>query len=160
MVTINLIVSSISIYLICIAIFIFISIFAYKKYHDNDFLSGIFISGILNLLPLLSLLSIYIFILGYILSFLFGFVAGYFNKNFKRGLLSGAMGIFFSWILFGLFSPLGFLLFHSLFYAIVLIIPTILSGAIGGTLGGKIRENSDNRFNSEVTQTQVKESVK
>ncbi|MHA2036802.1 MAG: hypothetical protein ACW98X_10235 [Promethearchaeota archaeon] len=149
MTTFDLYVGSISIYIGCIVIFVIITVSIYKKYRDNDFLSGIFLSGVLNLLLLLPLLSIYFFILGYVSSFLFGYVAGYFNKNYKRGLLSGAMGILFSWILFGILSPLGFLLFYSLFYAGLLIIPTILFGGIGGVIGGKIRQRNEDRNTSE-----------
>ena len=150
MAIIDLYVASISIYVICIIVFTITVITVYRKYRDNDFLMGIIISGILNLLVLLPLFSIYIFIIGYVLSFLFGYVAGYFTKYFKRGLLSGALGIFLSWILFGLFSPSGFLFFYSLLYACLLIIPTTLFGAIGGAIGGQIRENSENRSTSET----------
>lgn len=162
--TINLYLPSIFIYVICIIIFVIVITKTHRKYRDSDFLMGIAISGILNLLILLPLITIffvilsYVFILGYVFSFLFGYVAGYFTKFFKRGLLSGTLGIFLSWLLFGLFSPSGFLFFFSLLYVCLLIIPTILFGAVGGAIGGQIRENSENHGNSEVTQTQKKET--
>jgi len=152
MAIIDLYVASISIYIICLIIFIITTVLTYRKYRDNDYLMGIFISGLLNLMFLLPLLSVYFFIIGYILSFLFGYVAGYFTKFFKRGLLSGVLGIFLSWLLFGLFSPSGILFFYSLYYAFLLIIPTTLFGAVGGGIGGQVRENSENRSNSEETQ--------
>jgi len=158
MAIIDLYVASISIYVICIIVFAITVIMVYRKYRDNDFLMGIFISGLLNLLFMIPLLSIYIFFIGYVLSFLFGYVAGYFTKYFKQGLLSGALAIFLSWILFGLFSPSGILFFYSLLYACLLIIPTILVGAVGGAIGGHVRENSENRTDPEVAQTQKKES--
>ena len=158
MAIIDVYVASISIYVICIIVFVIITVIAYKKYDDSDFLSGIIVSSILNLFPLLPLLSIYFFFLSYIFSVLFGYVAGYFTKYYKRGLLSGALGIFLSWILFGRFSPSGFLLFYSVSFAFMFIIPTILFGAVGGAIGGQIREKSENHGNSEVTQTQKKET--
>jgi len=150
MAIIDLYVASISIYVICIIIFVIITALTYRKYRDNDFLMGIFISGLLNLLFMLPLISIYIFIIGYVLSFLFGYIAGYFTKFFKQGLLSGALAIFLSWLLFGLFSPSGILFFYSLLYSTLLIMPTILFGAAGGAIGGQIRENSENRSTSET----------
>ncbi len=156
MAIIDLYVASISIYVICIIVFIIITVIAHKKYRDSDFLMGIAVSGILNLLVLLPFITIYnlilgyIFILGYVFSFLLGYVAGYFTNFFKRGLLSGALGIFLSWLLFGLFSPSGFLFFYSLIYTCLLIIPTTLFGAVGGAIGGQIRENSENPSTSET----------
>lgn len=164
MAIIDLYVASISIYVICIIVFVIITVIAHRKYRDSDFLMGIAISGILNLLILLPLITIffvvlsYVFIFGYVFSFLLGYVAGYFTKFFKRGLISGILGIFLSWLLFGIFAPSGFLFFYSLLYASLLIIPTILFGAVGGAIGGQIRENSENHGNSEVTQTQKKET--
>ncbi|MHA1931755.1 MAG: hypothetical protein ACW96X_04390 [Promethearchaeota archaeon] len=152
---IDLYVASISIYVICIIVFVIITVLIYRKYHDNDFLMGIILSGILNLMFLLPLLSIYFFIIGYVLSFLFGYVAGYFAKYFKQGLISGMLGIFLSWLLFGLFSPSGVLFFYSLSYAFLLIIPTIIFGAAGGAIGGQIRERSENRT---TKGTQIKEN--
>ena len=164
MAIIDLYVASISIYVICITVFVIITVIAHRKFRDSDFLMGIAVSGILNLLILLPLITIlnvilgFVFIFGYVVSFFLGYVAGYFTKFFKRGLLSGALGIFLSWLLFGLFSPSGFLSFYSLFYTFLLIIPSTLFGAAGGGIGGQIRENSELHSNSEVTQTQKKET--
>ncbi|MHA1985589.1 MAG: hypothetical protein ACW98D_03020 [Promethearchaeota archaeon] len=155
MAIIDLYVASISIYIICIIVFVIVVTKTHRKYRDSDFLMGITISGILNLLVLLPLFTIFlvalsfVFLIGYVLSFLFGYIAGYFTKFFKRGLISGILGIFLSWLLFGLFSPSGFLIFYSLLYACLLIIPTILFGAVGGAVGGQIRENSENRSTTE-----------
>ncbi|MCK5341795.1 MAG: hypothetical protein KAR20_00245, partial [Candidatus Heimdallarchaeota archaeon] len=56
---------------------------------------------------------------------------------------SGAAGITFSFVLFGVLSPLGFLVFYSLFYVGVVIIPSITCGTIGGAIGSRIRKRSD-----------------
>ena len=77
------------------------------------------------------------------MGFIFGFVAGYFNTTIKMGASSGAAGIAFSFILFGVLSPLGFLVFYSLFYVGVVIIPSITCGTIGGAIGSRIRKRSD-----------------
>ena len=153
---IDLYVASISIYVICIIVFVIVVTKTHRKYQDSDFLMGITISSILNLLILLPLITIffvvlsYVFILAYVFSFLFGYVAGYFTKFFNRGLISGILGIFLSWLLLGIFSPSGILFFYSLLYACLLIIPTILFGAVGGAIGGHFRERSENRSTSEA----------
>ena len=95
MAIIDLYVASISIYVICIIVFVIVVTKTHRKYQDSDFLMGITISSILNLLILLPLITIffvvlsYVFILAYVFSFLFGYVAGYFTKFFNRGLISG-----------------------------------------------------------------------
>jgi hypothetical protein len=143
-------IASISIYLISIAILICTTLLIYRKYKDNNFLSGMVLTGILNLLPLLSLITLYFYWVTYILSLIFGFAAGYFNTNIKLGTLSGATGILLSWILFGLLSPLGFLLFYSFFYGCLVIIPTIIIGAVSGAIGSKIRQKKETTKTTKV----------
>ncbi len=133
---------SFAIYITCTILFAFLLIYAHRKYQDKNFLNGIFISGLFYFLPLLALPSLY-FIMGYVLSLIFGFIAGYFNSYIKRGILSGAAGIFLSWLLFSALSPLGFLIFYSFSYIGYVVIPTTLCGAIGGTIGCKIRQRSE-----------------
>ena len=57
--------------------------------------------------------------------------------------MSGALGIFLGYMIFGAVSPLGFLIFYSLFYVLIVILPSTLCGAIGGAIGSKIRMRSE-----------------
>lgn len=144
MVSSSVYIISLTIYVICAITFLLIVIFSHRKYQDKNFLTGLIFAGVLNLLPLLAFPEFY-FIAGYILSLLFGFVAGYFNYKLILGVLSGGAGIFLSWLLFSLLSPLGFLVFYPFYFIIVHIVPTTLCGAIGGIIGAKLRERSDSR---------------
>ncbi|MFX1324558.1 MAG: hypothetical protein ACFE8N_06355 [Promethearchaeota archaeon] len=148
MVSSSVYIISFIIYIICAIIFILFIIFGHKKYQDKNLLTGLIVTGVLNLLPLLAFPEFY-FVIGYILSLLFGFVAGYFNSKLILGILSGGAGIFLSWLLFGLLSPLGFLAFYPFYYIIVYIVPTTLCGAIGGIIGAILRERSDSRTNTK-----------
>ena len=136
-----LFVSGLAIFIVCIVIYGYLLFLAHKKFQDESFLGGIFISGLLNSLFLLSTVSFYFF-LAYILGIAFGIAAGYFNTIIKRGPLGGAAGITLSWIIFGIFSPAGFLGFFVEFFTIVYVIPSILCGALGGFIGSKIRERN------------------
>jgi hypothetical protein len=129
-------------YLIIVAIFIILSFLIYRKYQDKNFITGIVFTGVLNCLPFLAFPSLYFFI-GYFLGVIFGFVAGYFNLKIKLGIMSGALGIFLGYLIFGGVSPLGFLIFYSLFYILIVILPSTLCGAIGGAIGSKIRMRSE-----------------
>jgi hypothetical protein len=133
---------SITLYIIIIVIFIILTLFTYRKFQDKNFITGLVFSGVLNSLPFLAFPSIFFFI-WYFLGGLFGFIAGYFNTKIKLGALSGALGILFSFILFGILSPLGFLIFYSVYFIFIVIIPSILSGALGGFIGSKIRVRSE-----------------
>ncbi|MHA2390861.1 MAG: hypothetical protein ACXAEX_02735 [Promethearchaeota archaeon] len=141
---------SLIIYIISTIIFIFLVIFGHRRFQDKNFLTGLIVSGVLNLLPLLAFPEFYFFV-GYFLSCLFGFVAGYFNSRIILGALSGAAGIFLSWLLFSILSPQGFLVFYPFYYILVYILPTTLCGAIGGLIGYKLRLRSDSRTNTEIT---------
>ncbi|MHA1915611.1 MAG: hypothetical protein ACW986_08615 [Promethearchaeota archaeon] len=140
--------TGLAVYITISVIFVILTFFTYRKYQDKNFISGLVFSGVLNSLPLLAVPYLY-FLLGYFLGGLFGFVAGYFSIKFKLGIISGALGILFSFILFGLISPLGFLVFYSLNYILVAITPSILCGAIGGAIGSKIRMKSEIDNNSD-----------
>ena len=144
-----LFVSGLAIFIACIVIYGYLLFLANKKY--QDFLGGIFISGLLNSLFLLSTVSFYFFLV-YILSFAFGIAAGYFNTVVKRGLLGGAAGITLSWLIFGTISTSSFLAFFSDFFTVVYIIPSILCGTMGGFIGSKIREKNDAKMTSKSVE--------
>ena len=135
-------------YLIIVTIFIILSFLIYRKYKDKNFITGMVFTGVLNCLPFLAFPTLYFFI-GYLLGVIFGFVAGYFNIKIKLGIMSGALGIFLGYLIFGGVSPLGFLIFYSLFYVLIVILPSTLCGAIGGAVGSKLRMRSEVSNNSD-----------
>ena len=146
-----LFVSELAIFLACLVIYGYLLFLANKKYQDQSFLGGVFISGLLNSLFLLSTVSFYFF-LAYILGLAFGIAAGYFNTVVKRGPIGGAAGITLSWLIFGILSTSSFPAFFVEFFTIVYVIPSILCGALGGFIGSKIRERSD----AQITPKSVK----
>ena len=143
-----LFVSELAIFLACLVFYGYLLFLANKKYQDQSFFGGVFISGLLNSLFLLSTVSFYFF-LAYILGFAFGIVAGYFNTVVKRGLLGGAAGITLSWLIFGTISTASFLAFFEDFFTVVYVIPSILCGTMGGFIGSKIREKNDAKMTSK-----------
>jgi hypothetical protein len=122
-----------AIFIVCIVIYGYLLFLANKKYQDQSFLGGVFISGLLNSLFLLSTVS-FCFYLVYILGFVIGIAAGYFNTVVKRGALGGTAGITLSWLIFGTLSTSSFLAFFSGFFTVIYVIPSILCGAIGEDL--------------------------
>jgi len=130
---------AIVIYIISLISAVCLIFIAHKKFQDQNFLLGIFLSSILNLITILSPLWFYFFFVIYIFGFIFGILAGSTNLNIKQGVTSGALGILLSWIFYGV---LNFIYLVDVFSGIGLvtyILPAILCGAVGGGLGSKIR---------------------
>lgn len=130
---------AIAIYLICIVVVGFVIFFTHKKFQDQNFLLGIALSSILHLLPILSNLWVFLFFIIYIFGFIFGILAGLSNLDIKLGALSGAIGIFLSWVFYVILNFPSIAYLFSGIGLVVYILPAIICGALGGGLGSKIR---------------------
>ena len=131
-------------FLALLIIFVSLAIIIYLKYQDMSFFQGIFLAAFINF-AFVTLASLFIgYIWVYFSSVILGFMAGIINKSIKLSILSGAEGIFFSWmlpLLGGIFynsAIFGYLIIASLNFYLIYIIPSILCGALGGLLGGVI----------------------
>jgi len=144
------------IYIICIVSASCLIFLAHKKFQDQNFLLGIFLSSILHLLPILSNLWLYLFFVIYIFGFIFGILAGSTNLDIKRGALCGALGILISWILYGVLNFSSIVVIFSGIGFVTYILPVILCGAVGGGLGSKIRLLRGDRVTRVIPMNQKK----
>ena len=127
------------IYIISIVLAVSLIFLAHKKFQDQNFLLGIFLSSILHLILILSNLWLYLFFIIYIFGFGFGILAGSMNLNIKQGVTCGALGILLSWIFYSTINFGSIVVIFSGIGLVSYIIPAVLSGAVGGGLGSKIR---------------------
>lgn len=149
-------------FLILLIFFVSLIIVVYMKYHDTNFFLGIFLSAFINF-GFITLMSTFLglgYFWLYISSFIFGSMAGLINRSIILSILSGAEGIFFSWLLpllGGVFQStlFGYYIIGSVDFYLIYIIPTISLGALGGAVGRVITKVREARSDLEVPETQV-----